>query len=92
MEQHFFCWDGPCEGRVVTDCPIGAAVGTACAIPWRTVEGEDRYAVYVLLAKPGGDMGLVYERRSYRKPWQAQQRVQQLARVVRTVRQQAAEN
>ncbi len=92
MEAHFLCWNGPCEGQLVTDCPVDAAVGTACAVPWRTIDGSDRYAVYILLRKPDGTMGLVYSKRSYTKPYQAQQRVHSITRQVMAVRAQATSN
>lgn len=79
--QVFWCWNGPKEGEIVTDVPLAVQTGYACAMPWRTVNGESRYAVYILLEKPGGDRGLVYER-SYDKPFKAQQRVQQITATV----------
>lgn len=88
----YLCWDGPCKDILVTECPLDAGVGTACAIPWKTVEGKDRYAIYILLQKPSGDLGLVYEKRSYTKPWQAQQRVKQLGRLVAAARASAPTN
>lgn len=73
MTQHFLCWDGPCEGTLVTDVPMTAAVGHACALPWSGPRGK-RYAVYILLQKDDGAIGLVHDR-SYDQPFKAQQRV-----------------
>ena len=83
MEAHFMCWNGPCEDRLITDCPMDATVGTACAVPWKTVTGQDRYAVYILLERPEtGARGLVYEK-SYNTPSGAQRRVEFLSYAVR---------
>ena len=54
---------------------MDASVGTACAIPWTNTKGKPRYAVYILLEKPDGQRGLVYEK-SYETPMGAQRRVQ----------------
>lgn len=85
MQLSLLCWNGPCEGRLITDCPLDVQPGYAVAIPWQTVQQEDRFAIYVLLEKPGSGMGLVYENRSYEKPYQAQQRVHQITAQVRMI-------
>ena len=82
IEAHYLCWNGPCEGQLVTECPLDATVGTACAIPWKTTTGHDRYAIYVLLEKPDGQKGLVYEK-SYTSKSSAVHRVTFLAYAVR---------
>lgn len=82
MEAHYLCWNGPCTDTLITDCPLDATVGTACAVPWTTVKGKPRYAIYILLEKPDGARGLVYER-SYETRAGAQRRVEYLTYVVR---------
>lgn len=82
MEAHYLCWDGPCEGQLVTECPLDAVVGQSCAMPWTNAEGKPRYAVYILLEKPSGQRGLVYER-SYDTKMGAQRRVEFLTAKVR---------
>lgn len=82
MEAHFLCWNGPCAGQLVTDCPVDATVGTACAIPWTNTKGKPRYAVYILLEQPDGAKGLVFEK-SHETRMGAQRRVEYLTFVVR---------
>lgn len=84
MTQTFQCWNGPKQGHTVTEVPMVVTVGHACALPWQTVRGVERYAVYILLEKMNGQRGLVYDR-SYDKPFQAQQRVNQIASAVQPV-------
>jgi hypothetical protein len=83
------CWNGPKEGTLVLDVPMSARVGHACAIPWKTIEGKAKYAVYILLERPNGAKGLVYER-SYHRPFQAEQRVKQITALVEAAVQSTA--
>lgn len=86
MTQHFLCWDGPKAGELVTDVPMSVDLGHACALPWTTMVGKRKYAIYILLEKPNGDRGLVYEKRSYDKPYQAEQRVRNITQAVEAMR------
>lgn len=71
----FVCLNGPAQGATV-EAPADATPGTACAIPWATVKGEPRYAVYVLVDWNGAQ-GLMYLR-SHQRPEYAQSHVQRL--------------
>lgn len=91
MTQHFVCWNGPKEGELVTEVPMTVQVGHACALPWTTIGGVTRYAVYILLERQNGNRGLVYER-SYDKPFQAEQRVGQITQAVEAAQRHASLN
>ena len=80
--SHYLCWNGPCEGQLVTDCPAEIDVGYACAVPFKTKTGHDRYAVYILLQNDAGARGLVFEKQ-YTTPAGAQRRVQYVTHAVR---------
>lgn len=79
------CLNGPCAGTV--DVPIGAVIGQAVGLPWRTVTGVKRYAVYVIVAVPEhlkdrGPHGLMYIR-THETAERAQRHVGELTQVAR---------
>lgn len=80
MELRLQCWNGPKKNALV-GAPLDAAPGMAVALPWKTLDREDRFAVYVV-EELNGRMGLLFLK-SYEKAYQAQQRVQQITSVMR---------
>lgn len=82
MEAHYFCWNGPKKGTVITEAPVDARPGHACAVPWLTVGGRTRYAVYVL-QEYQGRRGLLYIK-SYDTPSSAQMNVERITRTMAT--------
>lgn len=72
------CFNGPCQGSTV-DAPSDATPGTACALPWKTIEGKPRYAVYVLVDW-NSTQGLMYLN-SYQRPEHAQEKVIRLTAI-----------
>lgn len=79
MQQSFPVWNGPKEGARV-GAPMDAEPGMAVALPWKTPDQEDRFAVYVL-QDFNGQLGLLYLK-SYEKAHRAQERVQQITRTM----------
>lgn len=72
------CLNGPCAGTPV-EAPSDATPGTGCAIPWKTPNGEQRYAVY-LLVEHNGHYGLMFIQ-SYQRPEYAQAKVNRLTAI-----------
>lgn len=91
------CLNGPKEGNWI-DAPPGVDVGTACAVPWVTINGQRSYAVYVVTLMPDADpsddaphLGLMYIE-SHRTPEQAQGHVERLSLVIQAGRQVGDQN
>lgn len=72
------CFNGPCQGEAV-EAPKDATPGTACALQWKNVNGQPRYAVYMLVDY-NGTQGLMFVQ-SYHKPEHAANKVRMLTAV-----------
>lgn len=73
------CLNGPCQGAKV-DAPVGVVPGTPTALKWQNLQNKDRYAVYIVV-EHSGMRGLMYLK-SYNRPFQAQQRVNQIQAIL----------
>lgn len=72
------CLNGPCEG-LASEAPSSVMPGHACALPWRSTDGQMRYAVYVVVDWNGA-MGLMHLK-NYTKPEHAQAKVHRVSAI-----------
>jgi hypothetical protein len=77
--KYFPCFNGPVQGTSV-QAPSDATPGTACALPWKAVDGSMLYAVYVLVDY-NGHQGLMFLQ-NYVRPEYAQAKVERLTAIL----------
>lgn len=76
--QTLVCFNGPCVNATV-DTPETAHIGAACALMWKTIKDQERFAVYVVTDFQGR-RGLMYLR-SYDRPEHAVMKVDQVTAI-----------
>lgn len=87
--ESFLCFNGPKQGEYVDSQP-GAAVGSACAVPWFDAKGVLRYCVYVL-TEHQGTTGLMFIK-THDTTLSAQEQVHRITAVVNMAKEAAATN